>query len=163
METPELAASGVTISRATTAADYFAFGTLVRKYLRALDFSVEFQDVSKELDELPIRYGQNGRGVALLASVEDVVGIAGVHDLASDRCELKRMYVLPDWRRQGIGRLLCVRAIEEARGLGFKTLCRDTLERMEAASNLYRALGFKEASPYYVNPVPDAVFLELAL
>jgi len=34
---------------------------------------------------------------------------------------------------------------------------------MDKAIALYRELGFKEIAPYYNNPVPDAMFMELVL
>ena len=40
----------------------------------------------------------------------------------------------------------------------------DTLPgKMNKAIELYRALGFKEIDPYYNNPVPGAMFMELKL
>ena len=34
---------------------------------------------------------------------------------------------------------------------------------MTAALRLYRALGFRPIPPYYYNPIPGAVYLELDL
>jgi len=34
---------------------------------------------------------------------------------------------------------------------------------MDSAIALYRALGFREIAPYYDNPIPHAIYLELAL
>jgi len=34
---------------------------------------------------------------------------------------------------------------------------------MKEAIPLYRSLGFAEIAPYYANPVPGALFMELAL
>ena len=39
----------------------------------------------------------------------------------------------------------------------------DTLPGMVEAQRLYRELGFREIAPYRPNPVPGAVFMELAL
>jgi putative acetyltransferase len=39
----------------------------------------------------------------------------------------------------------------------------DTVPGMETAQAIYRRLGFRDAEPYTVNPVPGARFLRLDL
>ena len=53
--------------------------------------------------------------------------------------------------------------IVEARARGYRRMLLDTVPEMAAAQALYRSLGFRETEPYRHNPVPGAVFLELAL
>ena len=156
--------SQVSIRLAENKADYATFGTLVRDYIASLDFNVDFQDIAVEMGELGSRYGTGGRGAALLASIDyRTVGVIGLRDIGENRCELKRMYVLPQWQGCGIGRLLCDKAIAVARELGYCTIRLDTLQRMSEAVGLYSRAGFRPVAPYYDNPMPDALFLELAL
>jgi ribosomal protein S18 acetylase RimI-like enzyme len=86
-----------------------------------------------------------------------------IRQLESGVCELKRLYVRPSYRKDGIGRLLVERAIQEARSAGYSQMRLDTLPSMHAALALYRRLGFLEIAPYTGNPVEGAVFLELQL
>jgi len=76
---------------------------------------------------------------------------------------LKRLYVHPHYRGRGIARRLAVRAISDARKIGYKRMRLDTLPSMCPARKLYRTLGFKPAPPYTRNPVAGALFFELAI
>ena len=62
--------------------------------------------------------------------------------------ELKRMYVAPELRGQGIGRALLDRLEEEARGLGLVRLVLETGIRQTEALALYRGAGFTDIPPY---------------
>lgn len=76
---------------------------------------------------------------------------------------MKRLYVRPTHRGRGIGQQLAMAVIEEARGVGYRTMKLDTTSTMSEAIGLYRFLGFQETRPYTRNPIPGAVFFELGL
>ena len=103
--------------------------------------------------------GEAGRGEA--------VGCVALRPMADDGvCELKRLYVRPDHRGVGIGRALTVRAIDEARAMGYRLMRLDTGTFLDASQRLYASLGFVGRDAYYDVP-PDVlrvtVFLELRL
>jgi ribosomal protein S18 acetylase RimI-like enzyme len=133
--------------------------TLFREYADSLDTDLSFQDFQRELMELPGFYR-----VILVAEDEGVVvGCAAVREFAPGIAELKRLYVRPTARGRGLGRTLSVEAIERARAAGFESIRLDTLPTMEAATELYRGLGFHEIPPYRYNPVPGTRFFERKL
>jgi putative acetyltransferase len=66
----------------------------------------------------------------------------GMHELGARVGELKRMYVAPDVRGQGIGRALLERLEAEARALGLTRLVLETGTRQEEALALYSRAGF---------------------
>ena len=137
---------------------------LVARYVRELGRDLSFQGIGDELDDLATKYGADHG--ELLAAVDDsgsVVGCVAWRVIGDGRCEMKRLYVLPEARRTGAGRLLCERAIGGAREAGMREMVLDTIEPLVAAIALYESLGFRRIPPYYDNPMSDVVYLGLPL
>jgi putative acetyltransferase len=136
---------------------------LFREYERALGFDLCFQDFSRELAQLPGAYAPP-EGWLLLATVgETPAGCAGIRKIGEAICELKRMYVRPEFRGKKLGRQLGMLLIQEAKRTGYEKLRLDTIGTMVEAIGLYRSLGFRAIPPYYSNPIPGAMFMELVL
>jgi len=76
---------------------------------------------------------------------------------------MKRLYVRSTFRGSGAGRELVNSLTVEARSIGYKRMMLDTLPSMTEAHKLYRTLGFREIPSYQKNPIPGALFFELAL
>ncbi len=108
-------------------------------------------------------------GRILLAFVQNVaVGIACMQRIGPTTAEVKRMYVRPSNRREGLGRALLTRLIEAARAAGYGSIRLDSPDFMTAAHALYRSSGFADIESYPESEIPDAykrywVFMELIL
>jgi ribosomal protein S18 acetylase RimI-like enzyme len=151
----------VKIHQAETDADLLAAHGLFAEYADSLGIDLSFQDFDRELDELPGAYAPP-RGRLLLAFAdEDAAGCVALRDLGECACEMKRLYVRPAFRGQGLGRALAELVIDEGRAAGYRRMRLDTLPSMAEAIPLYRSLGFREIEPYRFNPVDGATFLEL--
>ncbi len=152
------------IRRAETDTDLDAARRLFRAYAESLDFDLDFQDFEAEMEALPGPYAPPD-GAILLAEVEgEAVGVGAVQPLDEDgACEMKRLYVEPEHRLQGLGRGLVLCIIEAAQDLGYDVMRLDTVASMTAARQLYRSLGFRERSAYYHNPLDDVVYMERSL
>jgi ribosomal protein S18 acetylase RimI-like enzyme len=152
------------IIQVQTVTEIGAVRDLFVEYAQSLGFSLCFQGFDQELAHLPGDYSPP-RGRLLLARVDGApAGCVGVHALSDDVCEIKRLYVLPEFRGHSLGRKLAEKAIAEARAIGYSTMRLDTIEdKMKTAVQLYRELGFVEIAPYRENPIPSALYMELQL
>jgi len=141
---------------------------LIQEYLAYLNADLSFQDIETELEKLPGKYAAP-YGALFLASVPGERGVpkpagcVALRKLDDGVCEMKRLYVQPECRGCGVGKALADRIIQEARDLGYKKMRLDTLERLEEAVSMYRALGFKTIQSYCENPLPGAMFWEKEL
>jgi putative acetyltransferase len=141
--------------------------TLFRRYATECAGSIAeslcFQGFEAELAGLPGRYGQPG-GCLLLAMDGDIpAGCVALRGLDQVTCEMKRLYVLPQYRSQRLGRVLVQEVLLRAGRLGYSRMVLDTLPEMAEAIRLYRTLGFVETSRYWDNPIARTIYLEKRL
>ena len=105
-----------------------------------------------ELARLPGQYAPP-RGRLLLAHFNgQSAGCAALREIDNQTCEMKRMFVYPEFHGKGIGRALAERLIQEAREIGYRSMLLDTSFRQTEAQNLYRKMGFRPIAPYYDLP-----------
>jgi putative acetyltransferase len=152
------------IVEAATAEQVAQVRELFLEYAQSLAFSLCFQSFDRELAALPGDYAPP-RGRLLLATVDGrPAGCVALHPLQGEICEMKRLYVRPEFRGRHLGRALADRIIAEACAIGYTHMRLDTVEPlMPRAVAMYRALGFREIPPYRPNPIAGAVYMELDL
>jgi putative acetyltransferase len=73
-------------------------------------------------------------------------GFAGLAGAPAEVCELQKMYMLPQTRGLGLGKLLIQRCIDNAKAMGYTQCYLETLPNMQAAQGLYRKMGFEHIS-----------------
>lgn len=92
------------------------------------------------------------------------VGCGGVQFYGTDYAELKRMYIHPDYRGQGLSKQLLTHLAEYSQKSGIMTLRLETGIHQTAALGLYRSVGFYEIEAFGdYQPDPLAVFMEKQL
>ena len=151
------------IVEAATPAHYAAARALFVEYADQLGIDLCFQNFAAELDQLPAMYGPPAGSLLLGLLGGEAVGCVGVRRLSPEVCEMKRLYVRGPLRRTGLGARLAAASVAAARARGYRRMVLDTLASMTPARRLYVALGFRETTPYYANPLPDVVYMELDL
>lgn len=148
----------ITISVSKTD-DLVQVKSLFSEYSTCIDLS--FQDFDREFATLPGEYAPPSGCILLAKEGSEAVGCVVLRRISEDICEMKRLYVKPQFREKGIGRKLSESMIGEARARGYRIMKLDTLPSMREALRLYESLGFRKTTPYRYNPVKGAVFLQL--
>ena len=130
---------------------------LIAEYASSLDVDLSFQDLDRELATLSEFYTR----ILVAHEGSHAAGCVALRHIDDATCEMKRLYVRPEFRGRSLGRSLAERIIEEARLGGYPRMRLDTLPAMTAAIPLYESLGFVEIAPYRFNPIAGTRFMEL--
>ncbi len=143
--------------RGFTESDRGAVVALLHDYWASLGVSDSFQNFEAEVANLPGVYAPpQGQMLFLRDSTDDaLVGCVAVRPVpdVSDICEMKRLYLQPVARGLGLGRHLAVSIMNEARQLGYRRMCLDTLPQLREAQALYLSLGFRQTGTAGSDPV----------
>lgn len=161
---------------ARSSGDIADFARLCRDYAASLPFSLEYQGFTDELATLPGLYAAPSGAIILARDASDerkhAVACIAVRPLAlsailpgdpTPACEIKRMWVAPSARGEGLGHVLMQEAIAFARGAGYALIKLDTSADMAAAQACYRRAGFTLAPRYNDDVDPTTVYFAMRL
>ena len=151
------------ITRAASAEDYASGRNLIEGYARELGMDLGFQGFHVEIQQLPEMYGKPDGCLLIAWSGSKAAGCVGLRKHDTGVSEMKRLYVRPEYRGQGLGRLLVQECIRAAISLGYRQILMDTLPDMKAAHALYESLGFQCIDAYYDNPIAGTRYLGLII
>lgn len=138
--------------------------SLFKAYLTELNEDLCFQSFDSEIDNPLYKYSAP-TGALFIAYYNAIpVGCIALQPLQEPQtCEMKRLYVDPEYRNLKIGNALVKALLQEAQSLGYTTMKLDTLERLQAAIQLYLKFGFETVTAYYDNPLPSVVYMQKKL
>ncbi len=165
------------IVAATEPADYAAFSELIVEYTnwcRArykddawfVDKAFGHQFLLDELKKLSTVFGPPNGRTLLLRSEDKYLGCGAYKRLDEKTCEMKRVFLRPETRGLGLGRILCTELMREAKEDGYSFMRLDTGGRLVEAIKAYKSLGFRDCAPYNDYPpdlMPYIVFMEAPL
>jgi len=132
--------------REITPADNPAIATIIRSVLtefKANKPGTVYYDPTT--DNLYSLFSRPGAKYWVLEADGELVGGSGVYPtegLPSGCCELVKLYLLPQARRKGYGKMLIERCFETATELGFRQMYLETMPELKMAMSLYEQLGF---------------------
>jgi putative acetyltransferase len=143
---------------------------LFREYEMELNEDLCFQSFEEELKDPLKKYGPPQGVLYIVLWNDDVAGCIALMPLPpristtlSMSCEMKRLYVRPQFRKHKIGRALVEQLLLDAKQLGYTVMKLDTLEKLQPAIQLYKQVGFEETTAYYNNPIPTVVYMQKQL
>jgi putative acetyltransferase len=153
-----------TIKLCTTISELKLAKKITEDYISWLGIDLTFQKVEDELAGFNEMYSPPD-GCYLIAFAEngETAGGVGLRRFEAGICEMKRLYVYPEYLRKGLGEALCRELIIQAKKLGYEKMRLDTIGKLKAANRLYDKLGFYEIEPYRENPDKTARFMEYKL
>jgi GNAT superfamily N-acetyltransferase len=152
--------TGPVVREAAGAGDIARARALFREYADWLQVDLCFQGFDTELATLPGAYARPDGRLYLAMDGAAAAGCIALRRFDAEAGEVKRLYVRPAWRGQGLGDRLAQAVLEAAREIGYRRLLLDTLDHMQAARSLYARAGFREIGAYYHNPLPGAVYMQ---
>ena len=137
---------------------------LIGEYNKALGRDLSFQGFDEEIKDPAVKYSYpEGRLLCALGDDGKVIGCVAYHRHDDRRCEMKRLFVKPQYRELHAGRQLIEAIIELAKSDGFEEMVLDTITPLQSAIHLYKKFGFEQCEPYYDNPMSDVVYMKKIL
>ena len=136
---------------------------LFNEYTTMLGVNLAFQGYDEEMKNLPGKYALPYGRLYIAYYNNKAAGCIALRKFENDGCEMKRLFVRPEYRHLKIGKKLVDKIIEDARELKYKYMVLDTLSNLHEAVSLYRKSGFQEVEAYYENPLDNVLYFKLEL
>jgi putative acetyltransferase len=116
---------------------------LIKKILPEFDPAYSGDNGEKDLDNLYEAYYKNKGAFLVIIFRDKIVATLGLRPLPDNCAKLKKMYVDPAHRGNGLAALLVNKVMEIARESGFEKVRLETMTAMTSAIKLYHRLGFE--------------------
>lgn len=124
---------------------------------------LDIQHYGDELENLEAKYGAPHGRLYLALCDGTPAGCIALRRIDALRCEMKRLYVRPQFRNMGVAGQLVSKVIDDAREIGYIRMLLDTLPFLNAAIEMYRKYGFYEIDSYNNSPIKTSIYMALEL
>lgn len=136
---------------------------LFREYETFLGVNLEFQQYEDEINGLPGKYALPDGRIYVIYYQDKLAGCIALRRYDEESCEIKRLFVRPEFRGKKLGKILMETIIEMAKEQNYKFALLDTLSKLESAVAVYKKMGFVEVEAYYENPLEDVLYFRIEL
>ncbi len=117
------------------------------------------QNYSHETENLEEKYGFPYGRLYIALFEGKTAGCIALRKINNTACELKRLYVKPEYRGNNIGSALLERIIDDAKEIGYRHILLDTLPFLTTAIEMYKKKGFYEIESYNNSPMDNLIYL----
>jgi putative acetyltransferase len=117
---------------------------LVKKVLSDYGLIINPEETDKDLSDLDNFYFDNKGWFTVIDHGNEIIGSYGIFRVSEKVCELRKMYLLPEYQGIGLGRLMMEDAIHQAKTLGYAEIILETNKLLDKAIHLYKKYGFEE-------------------
>lgn len=124
---------------------------------------LEIQNYDAELEHLETKYGQPYGRLYIAYCDKKLAGCIGLRKIDAQNCEMKRLYVRPEFRGKRIGNQLVQKIINDAKEIGYEHMLLDTLPFLQSAIHMYKQYGFYEIPSYNDSPMDTSIYMRLDL
>lgn len=130
---------------------------------RSFQNYLDLQRYDEEIQHLEEKYGMPSGRLYLAYCDGEAAGCIGLKNMDGMNCEMKRLYVRPQFRGKNIGKLLIQKIIGDAKEIGYSYMLLDTLPFLEKAIHMYEKFGFYTIDCYNNSPMSTSIYMRLDL
>jgi putative acetyltransferase len=121
------------------------------------EYGMTFDPPGFDADLLDIeRHYGDGGWFSVLTDEGRVVGTVAAIPKSEAVCELKRLYLLPDYRERGLGGRLIQHALARARAAGYREVVAWSDVRLATAHQVYDRLGFERIGERVIDDIDQS-------
>lgn len=163
MNEPALSSAFQLVS-ASDPSHYDSFKALLQEYAERDLTDPQHSSIWRDMAQLPGRYAPPQAQVLLAYREGELAGCgAFVSTLTLGLVEIKRIYIRPNFRRQGLARMLTLALADQARQRAFQSVGICTWADNTSALALYQQLGFAPIVSFREPDKSHLVFMGLPL
>lgn len=126
--------------------------TLVDTVLREYGLKTDLENTDKDLSDLDNYYFNNNGWFGVIRDKgKAVIGSYGLIKIDDHTCELRKMYLYPEYQGKGLGKKMMDHAVHKAAQLGYRKITLETNRVLNKAIGLYTKYGFEVYRPEHLS------------
>lgn len=141
--------------------DIASVKNVVFTVLREYNLKPDDAGKDKDLNDIEKNYFNNGGffGALVNSSSNEIIGTFGLYRINNQVCELRKMYLLKEFRGRGLGKFMLTNAIGIAKEKNYEKIILETITPLKEAISLYKKYGFSEIKPAEVSGRVDQAYV----